>query len=89
MQKPITYEVIQFMKDIGVNRRRLYDWIKSTRNRFVQEVRYLGGNSVTVLNCLGENFANEKIDFSRAKLDNANFDEQDLSTLNFKEAEKR
>jgi hypothetical protein len=89
LEKPITYEVVQFIKDLGMNISTLYEWIMSTKNRSPQEVRYLGGNSVTILNALGENFRKRKLDFSGTRLDNAKFDGQDLDGLKFRRASLR
>lgn len=89
LQKPITYEVVQFIKDLSINISTLHGWIMSTKNRLPQEVRYLGGNSVTILNLLGDNFKRRKLDFSETRLDNAKFDGQDLDGLKFRKASLR
>jgi WD40 repeat protein len=86
IQKPITYEVIQFIKDLNVDKETLYRWIRSTKNRSFTETKYLGGNAVSILNELEEDFAEKKLDFSRTVLDNANFNGQDLTGLNFRGA---
>ncbi|MFX1564020.1 MAG: restriction endonuclease, partial [Promethearchaeota archaeon] len=82
-QKIITYEVMQFMRDMGIDRDRLYQWIESTKKKSFPETKYLGGNAVSVLNELREDFAKGGFDFSETVLDYANFSGQDLTGLNF------
>ncbi len=84
--KPVTFEVIQFIKNFNVNVNRLYDWILYTKGKSFQEVTYIGGNSVSLLNALGEQFKDKSIDFSNSILNNANFSGQDLSELKFRGA---
>ena len=81
IQKSISYEVVQFIKDLRVNTQRLYDWVSSTRGRAVSEIKFLGGNAVTLLNETGEKFKNGHFDFSKTKIDNAKMDGQDLSGI--------
>ena len=87
-QKTITYEVMQFMKDFEseVIRNNLYQWIKLTKGKSFSETRYLGGNVVSLLNELGEDFSKVRFDFSEAILDYANFLSQDLTGCNFQKA---
>ncbi|MBU7028786.1 MAG: NACHT domain-containing protein [Theionarchaea archaeon] len=86
IQKAITYEVIQFMKELGVSKEMLYEWIISTKNKSFSETQFLGGNAVSILNEFGENFANRRFDFSETILDYADFHGQDLRGLNFTHA---
>jgi WD40 repeat protein len=85
-QKQITYEVMQFMKDFDIDRERLYQWTESTKGKSFSVTQYLGGNAVSILNELGEDFAKKRFDFSEAILDYANFPSQDLTGLNFQKA---
>ena len=86
IQKQITYEVIQFMKDFKINRARSYQWIESTRQKSFSETKYLGGNAVSILNELGEDFTKKGFNFSETVLDYANFHNKDLTGLNFRKA---
>jgi hypothetical protein len=86
VQKTITKEVMQFMRDFGIIRDKLYQWIEWTKGKSFSENHYLGGNAVSVLNELGEDFAKKGFDFSGAVLDYANFHNQDLTGLNFQNA---
>lgn len=86
IQKKITYEVIQFMKNFNINKKRLYEWIASTKGKSFSETQYMGGNAVSVLNELGENFTDKRVDFSETVLDYANFQGQNLKGLTFKNA---
>jgi len=38
LQKAITYEVMQFMKNFEINKDKLYEWIESTKNRSFSEI---------------------------------------------------
>ena len=86
MQKKVTYEVMQFMKDFEINHERLYQWIEFTKGKSFSETQYLGGNAVSILNELGEDFAKKGFDFSQTVLDYANFHSQDLTSLAFRKA---
>jgi WD40 repeat protein len=88
-QKTITYEVMQFMKNFEINKDKLYEWIESTKKRSFSETQYLGGNAVSILSKLGENFAERRFDFSETVLDYVNFHGQDLQGLNFKNTSMR
>jgi hypothetical protein len=89
----ITFEVMNFLVDFDqespINRKRLYQWIRSTRRRKFSKTQYLGGNAISLLNELGENFSTSEISFSETVLDSANFHDQDLSNLNFRRASLR
>jgi WD40 repeat protein len=86
MNKQVTYEVMQFMKDFEINRERLYQWIDFTREKSFSYTKYLGGNAVSILNELGEDFAKNGFDFSETLLDYANFHGQNLRGINFQKA---
>lgn len=86
IHKQITYEVMQFMKDFAINRDRMYQWIESTKGKYFIVTRYLGGNAVSMLNELGEDFAKKGFNFSETVLDYANFEGLDLTGLNFRKA---
>jgi WD40 repeat protein len=85
-QKTITKEVMRFMRDFGIIRDKLYQWIEWTRWKSFSETLYLGGNAVSLLNELGEDFAQKGFDFSKSVLNYANFQSQDLTGLNFQRA---
>jgi len=84
-QRAITFEVVQFIKDFEIDKNRLYEWISSAKKGLLSGTPYLGGNAVTVLNELGEDFSRKAFDFSETVLDRADFEGQDLTQLNFKE----
>ncbi|ODS38177.1 MAG: hypothetical protein A7316_00320 [Candidatus Altiarchaeales archaeon WOR_SM1_86-2] len=88
MQKQVSYEVMQFMREFRgeINRDELYQWIDFTKGKSFTETKYLGGNAVSVLNELKENFSEKEFDFSETVLDCGDFEGQDLSGLNFQKA---
>ena len=77
------------MKNFEINKDKLYEWIKSTKNRSFSETQYLGGNAVSILTEFRENFAEKRFDFSETVLDYVNFHGQDLQGLNFENASMR
>jgi WD40 repeat protein len=83
-QMTITKEVMQFMSDFVIIRDKLYQWIEWTKKKSFSVNRYMGGNAVSVLNELGEDFAKNGFDFSETVVDYADFHNQDLTGLNFK-----
>ncbi len=84
--KKIPYELLQFLKHFNINKDNLYNWIKYTKNKSFSETNFLAGNSINVLNSLGENFQEKKPDFSETVLEEANFEGIDLSGLSFHNA---
>jgi len=58
----------------------LYEFLKSTKNKTFDEVKYLGGNSATILNLQGKNF--NELDLSSTVLVGANFNNANLIKSN-------
>lgn len=61
-----------------------YEFLKSTKNKTFDEVKYLGGNSATILNLQGKNFS--ELDISSTVLVGANFKSANLIKSNLSNA---
>lgn len=84
-EKPLSPEVIDFMCKMNIDKNKLYDVIYLTTNNKFEEVGYMGGNAISILTQMGENFANK--DFSNTILRNANFDGKICDNANFSYAQ--
>ena len=82
--KLITYEVVKFMKNFDVKISQLYRWIKSTKKKTFSDTKYLGGNAISLLYALGEDFEAKRFDFSDTILDYANLGYVNFKGLNFR-----
>ncbi|MDD4653654.1 MAG: pentapeptide repeat-containing protein [Methanothrix sp.] len=70
---------------IGILRDKLYNLIYSTSGQKFEQVKYAGGNSISILNYMGETFTNK--DFSETILRNAIFEGGVCDNSSFSDAE--
>lgn len=84
-EKPLPPEIIDFMSKMDIDANRLYDLVYSTSNKKFEQIRYMGGNAISILNYMGETFINK--DFSNTILRNANFEGSVCDNSNFTNAE--
>jgi uncharacterized protein YjbI with pentapeptide repeats len=88
-ERPLPPEVTDFMSKMDIRKSNLYDLIYATTNQKFDQVMYMGGNSISILNYMGETFTYRN--FSNTILRNANFegtvcDNSDLSNAELQEA---
>lgn len=84
-EKPLPPEIIDFMSKMNIDRERLYDLVYRTSRQTFEQVKYMGGNSISILNYMGETFTNKN--FSNTILRNANFEGSVCDNSNFTNAE--
>ena len=93
-EKPLTPEIINFISKINPDKNKLYDVIYLTSNRKFEEVKYMGGNAVSILKYMGETFTHkdfsntilQNADFENTVCDSSNFSNTDLQNSNFIDA---
>ncbi len=83
-KKVLTHGIFFFLKDLVKDKNKLYKILEFTKNKSFEQVQYLGGNAITVLKLLNENF--EAKDFSTTVLSGANLSNTDLGNSKFKGA---
>jgi len=84
-EKPLSPEITDFMSKMDINTSSLYNLIYATINQKFDQVKYMGGNSISILNYKGDTFNNK--DFSNTILRNANFEGTVCDNSNFSNAE--
>jgi len=93
-EKPLTPEIMNFISKINPDKNKLYDVIYLTSNRKFEEVKYMGGNAVSILKYMGETFTHkdfsntilQNADFENTVCDSSNFSNTDLQNSNFIDA---
>lgn len=83
--KPLSPEIIDFMGKLDLDKNKIYDTIYLTANHKFEDVRYIGGNAISILTRMGETLTNK--DFSNTILQNANFEGAICDNSNFSNAE--
>jgi|GEM_PF-4488673 len=84
-ERPLPPEIINFMSKMDIEKDRLYDVVYSTSNKKFEQVKYMGGNAISILNYIGETFTNRN--FSNTILRNADFEGAVCDNSNFLNAE--
>jgi len=82
--KKISPEIAGFLMNLAKETRTFQQFIESTKNKYFNDVEYLGGNSATILNLLGTNFS--EIDMSSTVLIGANLNNAKLLKTNLNNA---
>lgn len=77
----LTPEITYFIKDMINNIKKLYKLIEFTKGKSYDQIKYLGGNAITILKFLNESF--EGKDFSMTVLAGANISNCNLNNTNF------
>lgn len=77
----LTYEILQFMMEMGLSQNDLWKLIEKTKNKSLDEVGFIGGNAITLLKLFKADFSNR--DYSNAVLGGALFNDTDLSNSKF------
>lgn len=86
-EKPITPEIIDFISKLNPDNNKLYDVIYLTSDEKCEDVKYMGGNAISILKAMGETFANK--DFSNTILQYADFENTVCDSSNFSNADLR
>lgn len=84
-EKPLAPEITDFISKMITDKNKLYNIVYLTYDKKFDEVKYLGGNAISILNLLGETFT--KKDFSHCILRNANFEGSVCDNTDFSQSE--
>lgn len=82
--KKLSPEIAGFLMNLTDDVQTFIQFIESTKNTSIDESKYLGGNSATILNLLGKDFS--KMDLSSTVLIGANFKNAKLINSNLSNA---
>lgn len=82
--KKLSPEIAGFLVNLTSDVKTLSEFILLTKNKSFDQVKYLGGNSATILNLLGIDFG--KIDMSKMVLVGANFNKANLIKIDFSDS---
>ena len=82
--KKLSPQIAGFLMNLANETKNFQKFIEYTKNKSFDDVKYLGGNSATILNLLGTNFT--KMDMSSTILVGANFDNAELKNSNLSNA---
>jgi len=81
---PLTKEIRDFILELQPDKAVLWRWIEITKQKSFDDVKYLGGNAISLLHLLGGKL--ERKDFSNTVLNNAYLEFADLTETDFKGA---
>lgn len=93
-EKSLLPEILDFLSKMNIDKIKLYNIIHSTSNSSFNNAKYMGGNSISILNLMGETFTNKNFSktilrsasFENSVCDGSDFSYSDLQEANFIDA---
>lgn len=83
-QRPLDPSFSQIIADLEPDIKTLWDYVDATQGQEFDDTKFLGGNALTLLRLLGEDFRGK--DLSRTVLTNADLSYADLAGVNLNQA---